>query len=802
MTYALPSALAGLLLAAASPMLSAEPPTAKRVVQEDQAANLLRPQAWQPCEKGFETRDGVFLCDNGQDAKARRGLTQTVALNQTRPEPFVAVAWSKAADVGGSANSDYSLYLDLTYSDGTFLWGKTASFSTGAHDWQRRELAVLPEKPVKRVDFYLLMRGHAGKAWFRNPELRIVEAPPGACLFDGLSVVPAGPAQEGFQVRDVAAGSNFVRVPGHEVPGQKPFFEGEALGLKLQWRKTSHQDVASFGVALTDLTGADRAVTLVFAVPVGGKQLLWLDDPRRSSAVEAGRECLNATQFRQGSSGRLSRYPLGAVADAVQGTALAIDPAYPAFFRVGYCGGTGELYLAYDFGLARENPRCLLQFCRFTFKPEWGFRAALARYYEIFPGAFRCRTPEQGLWMPFASISKVQGWQDFGFKFKEGDNETRWDDQHGILTFHYSEPGSWWMPMPTTMPRTYDAAMAEARRLANRGSPEANALLTSGCRDADGHPLVAFEDTPWCNGAVWRMNSMPGIPGEVTDFKNKWNRLLREKLYGPKRAGDLDGEYIDSAEGGSPDFHHDHFAAARTPLTFSLDDHRPVIFPGFIAYEYVRGLADEVHAMNKLMMANYTPTRYFWLAPLLDVLGTETDWNPGGKWQPMSDAELLYRRAMCKGKPYCFLMNTQFERFPHEIVEKYMKRCLAYGMFPGFFSPNASQGAYFTRPELYNRDRGLFKKYVPLCRQVAEAGWEPITLARSSDNRVYVERFGAKYLTIFNDSPQRRAVTITLEGIKPQATRELVTGRTVDWRDGKTVLTLEAEDVAVFDAMF
>jgi len=84
-------------------------------------------------------------------------------------------------------------------------------------------------------------------------------------------------------------------------------------------------------------------------------------------------------------------------------------------------------------------------------------------------------------------------------------------------------------------------------------------------------------------------------------------------------------------------------------------------------------------------MANATPIRLCWLAPLLDVMGTETNWNPGGNWRPMSDGELLYRRAMCKGKPYCFLMNTRFEDFSHELVEKYMRRSLAYGMFPGFF---------------------------------------------------------------------------------------------------------------------
>ena len=122
------------------------------------------------------------------------------------------------------------------------------------------------------------------------------------------------------------------------------------------------------------------------------------------------------------------------------------------------------------------------------------------------------------------------------------------------------------------------------------------------------------------------------------------------------------------------------------------------------------------------MMANGAPTRLCWLAPLLDVLGTETDWHPGGDWQPMSDAELLYRRAMCKGKPFCFLMNTRFEDFSHELVEKYMKRCLAYGMFPGFFSHNASEGHYFTRPELYDRDRPLFKRYVPLVQAGGRGG--------------------------------------------------------------------------------
>jgi hypothetical protein len=163
----------------------------------------------------------------------------------------------------------------------------------------------------------------------------------------------------------------------------------------------------------------------------------------------------------------------------------------------------------------------------------------------------------------------------------------------------------------------------------------------------------------------------------------------------------------------------------------------------------------------------------------------------------MSDTDLLYRRALCKGKPYCFLMNTEFERFSHEAVEKYMKRSLAYGMFPGFFSANASTGHYFTRPELYDRDRDLFKKYVPLCKLVAEAGWEPITAARADNEGTYVERYGQNYLTVFNDTSRPQEVSIVTDTGATGPVPDLVTGRTVSFQDGKATLTLGPEDVAV-----
>jgi len=764
----------------------------KRVLDVgDAGENLLKADGWRAWQEGFERRGDVFVCDNGSDSQVQRGVSQTVTLNQRRPEPIVAVAQSKAEGVGGGRNSDYSLYLDLVYSDGTPLWGQVDTFGVGSGEWEKAEVTVFPEKPVKSVSFHLLLRRHAGRALFRGAELRVMRPPSGASLFDGVAVTPLRPAREGFAVRDVGAGSDFVGI------------ERKALGLELAYQKRRSGNAIFFDVTVSETTGKDRAITLIYTVPVGGGDCRWLEDLRRSFAVEGDREYVNASSFGAGANGRLSRYPFGAVSVGGRGIGLGIDMGRPAFFRCGYNAGTKELFLAYDIGLAAEKPTARLRFCRFEFDPKWGFRSALARYYELYPGHFRRRIGEQGLWMPFAKISEVKGWRDFDFAFKEGTNETKWDDEHGIITFRYTEPMTWWMRMPKEMPRTVSAAAAEARRLAEeKGDIRAKAFLSSGYHDEAGRFPARLRDTPWCDGAVWSINSMPGVGGEVTDFKNKWNAGLREKLYGAKRGADLDGEYIDSSEGyvtDELDFRRDHFGIAQTPLTFSIDGRKVAIFRGLIAFEYVRGIERDVHGMGKLMMANSTPIRLCWLAPLLDVMGTETNWNPGGKWRPMSDAELLYRRAMCKGKPYCFLMNTRFEDFSHELVEKYMKRALAYGMFPGFFSHNASQGHYFTRPELYERDRGLFKKYVPLCKLVAEAGWEPITGAYSSDERVYVERFGERYLTVFNDSGQRRTATITVEGKSLGASRELVRGRSINWGDGHTDITLDGEDVAVIE---
>lgn len=770
----------------------------KRVssAERDPSLKPLAAESAKPYGKGFVREGETYVCDNGADAKGQRGAVWSIDLNQTAAAPIIASAWGKAEGQEGAAGADFSLYLDLQYMDGTPLWGQVAAFDTDAEaGWHRREVIVTPDKPIKRVSVYLLCRNRAGRARFREPRFGALSAD-GTARFDGVVSEQMSPPEAGFLIRDVAQGSGFVAL------GR------EALGVRLNAQTRRGAGVTFYEVSLTETTGRDRALTLVYTLPQEQAGLTWFHHPRRTVPLAGTKnEVMNATRHAVGANGLLSRYPFGAVAAAGKGQAVGIDPATPLVFRVGCQPVTRELFLACDIGLAPEKPAATFRFCVFDFEAGDGFRGALERYYGLYPDAFVTRIREQGVWMPFAAISKVAGWEDFGFRFKEGDGETAWDDAHDLLTFRYTEPMTWWMALKGDGPRTLARGAEEAKRQAAAGDKAARAWASCAFEDEKGRAPGRVLDTPWCNGVVWSMNCAPGLAGEVTDFANKFGPGYLERQYGASAQATCDGEYVDSAEAyvtDELDFRRAHFAGMERPLCYALGSRKVGVYKGMIGFEYVRALEREMHGRGRHMMANSTPISWCWLAPLLDVMGTETDWNRGGRWSPMSDEELLYRRALCRGKPYCFLMNTDFSKFSYEDSEKFMRRALAYGMFPGYFSADASTGHYFTRPELYNRDRPLFKKYVPLCKQVAAAGWEPLTGAVSDNESVIVERFGKPsgpcYLTVYNLGEARQKAVLTLTALAADGTcRERVTGGSVVWTGRRTEVELESGEVRLIE---
>lgn len=762
-----------------------------------ETVRVLGLDAARPYERGF-TRDGdEIVVDNGDDAARRAGAVWSLALNQTEARPFTVRTEARCErGPGGTRTRAFSLYVDLVYMDGDHLWGQTADFAPDPQrGWRAGTVTVIPAKPVRSASVYCLYRGLPGCVRFRAPAVRIREQADLA-LFDAQPVALGDlPRHEaGFLVRDVQrADDGYAPIP----------VGGEAKGVRLSVVETPAADGATYRVTVEDRTGRDRALTLVYAWPLPAGDLVFEEDPRTAVPLADNAPQRSDAQAMGCGAGGLNRWPFGAVSVGGRGFALGIDTAHPAYFRTVVHPRTRLLFIAFDLGLAPEKRTAAFAFRRFTF--TGGFRGALAAYAAREPDAFRTRVPEQGIWMPFRAIKSVENWQDFGFKFKEGNDETAWDDAHGIFTFRYTEPTTWWLSMDKahgTNRFTMADCLAKVESLAAKGDPRARAWRGSVMRDEDGARVGRVMDTPWCRGAIWLLSPLPDIAG-ICEYKVKNTEADFAKFYAKPFPVGQDGEYIDSAEGyltPTLDFNRAVFAASDTPLVFSSDeDHRPALFKGLSMYEYVRRTAARVWPRGRFVMANGVPGRWPWLPAYVDVGGTETQWiDEEGRWRPESHRSLLYKRALSMGKPYCYLQNVDFEKFAYADMENFMRHCVAYGLFPGCFSHNASEGHYFTRPEVYNRDRPLFKKYVPLCKMLSEAGWRPVnTLVASTDARVFVEQFGARYVTVFNSA--RATVKVRLTAKVGARASEHVEGGEVSFADGVATLELAPDAVRVLD---
>ena len=762
-----------------------------------ETVRVLGLDAARPYERGF-TRDGdEIVVDNGDDAARRAGAVWSLALNQTEARPFTVRTEARCErGPGGTRTRAFSLYVDLVYMDGDHLWGQTADFAPDPQrGWRAGTVTVIPAKPVRSASVYCLYRGLPGRVRFRAPAVRIREQADLA-LFDAQPVALGDlPRHEaGFLVRDVQrADDGYAPIP----------VGGEAKGVRLSVVETPAADGATYRVTVEDRTGRDRALTLVYAWPLPAGDLVFEEDPRTAVPLADNAPQRSDAQAMGCGAGGLNRWPFGAVSVGGRGFALGINTAHPAYFRTAVHPRTRLLFIAFDLGLAPEKRTAAFAFHRFTF--TGGFRGALAAYAAREPDAFKTRVPEQGIWMPFRAIKSVENWQDFGFKFKEGNDETAWDDAHGIFTFRYTEPTTWWLSMDKahgTNRFTMADCLAKVESLAAKGDPRARAWRGSVMRDEDGARVGRVMDTPWCRGAIWLLSPLPDIAG-ICEYKVKNTEADFAKFYAKPFPVGQDGEYIDSAEGyltPTLDFNRAVFAASDTPLVFSSDeDHRPALFKGLSMYEYVRRTAARVWPRGRFVMANGVPGRWPWLPAYVDVGGTETQWiDEEGRWRPESHRSLLYKRALSMGKPYCYLQNVDFEKFAYADMENFMRHCVAYGLFPGCFSHNASEGHYFTRPEVYNRDRPLFKKYVPLCKMLSEAGWRPVnTLVASTDARVFVEQFGARYVTVFNSA--RATVKVRLTAKVGARASEHVEGGEVSFADGVATLELAPDAVRVLD---
>jgi len=323
-------------------------------------------------------------------------------------------------------------------------------------------------------------------------------------------------------------------------------------------------------------------------------------------------------------------------------------------------------------------------------------------------------------------------------------------------------------------------------------------LDVSAIQDKNGLWQARRLETPWFETG-WAVSITTNCDPDLAGF-NRYQYILNSEIT-PARKMNVDGIYFDSMEWN---WHHDlnyredHFRFTDFPLTFSQEVGRPAIWNFASEFEFMEKIAGEMHSQGKLAMGNGHGWNPF-AAANLDLFGAELSWY--SSYDHNVEA-LDFKRAISCQKSIVFLLNEglndeAFTVAPFKGYEVYFEKMMAYGFFPSFFSVDASNDPYWQDPVKIENGRPFFRKYIPIVKEIAAAGWQPVTLATSNSDSIRIERFGKGdrlYFTARNNGNLDSSCTIMLDlnglgiGGNYSAT-ELVNDRPVRV-DGNNMFTL------------
>ncbi len=601
----------------------------------------------------------------------------------------------------------------------------------------------------------------------------------------------AQPAMTGAQwrVRDVAGQTELVSAPESLAE----------LQLKLQAEHTAAAGVWSSSCTVLDESGRERAVTLALCVPVDACGATWWDDPQLSRAIDASPTApfANLSDNSGGVGNQSSLYPLAVLEKGDSAIVLACPPEHARLPRFVYDAHRQELRAEFDFGLSplpvHFKSRADAKVVAYEVPAKWAFREALKRYYDLYPESFQRRVKTAGTWLPFGESGTIANAADFGFAFHEiaahqvadpiaGRKLLDDDARIGCGSYVYVEPQTYWQQYAGEGNGTYAQRLAQLESEAKDDAGQAQGSMVSGVIRADGRRDLYLGGVAHTAQRPWGSNADPNIcdadRSRNWPSKGKWEIDRLSAILGRRGkpnegaggVGGVDGVYVDSIEGWGEllNYNTDHWRVSRYPLTFDPTTHRVALLNFWGTLEWVRQMSERSHAHGLPLFANDAFYRRWQMAPYVDVPGREYTWVEDGKLKPVDDARCLFFRAMSGKKPYLMLMNNRYE--DASVMEPYFQRSLFYAVFPSMFIGHAGmdETSYFSNPLWYNRDRHLFKKYVPLIRKLDEAGWEPVPHATVDVETVRLERYGngdTKNLafTLHNAGDRPRHVKMTLE---------------------------------------
>ncbi|GEM_PF-2107216 len=616
----------------------------------------------------------------------------------------------------------------------------------------------------------------------------------GAAL-DGKRLKLAGPG--GFSVVESLAPDGELRDHGRfsgkvAASGGRLRFSGAipqaALELSAELRGGDFIDVRG---EVRDTSGADRALSVSFTLPVGLSGWRWENTAARAETVSPGRVYPYAPDdflylgkkgdgFADEDHGnygiRTSKLPFTAVAKGGLGLALAYPVHEPRVFLLS--ASAEGLTVTFSLGvtpITRRFPsRASFRFILYPVDGAWGIRSAAERYYAFFPELFRGHCRRHGNIESISNPEKrppPEHLEDMGIAYSE--NDYQWTNGEAPEAsvrlarslglgpkdmFHWR--GAWYgffeAPAGTTRDAMLSAlkAQAEGRAPATShgqnnqfcGCPHAlsaKAMYNSCLIDHQGKlERVRFE-YPQYNGWLLPFNLDPNLPKPnraqlATDWQFRYIRRWKEKGFrGP--FGIAFDAFDDFSGFRRLNFRRDHLAVMDVPATFDPASGRVCQVKGFHDWTWLRGQSALAHRAGGRVMSNVNLEHAMMFGgPHLDVVFRER------RADDHTDERLSVQRMLMGGKPIAFPGGSRAPDSAAAWVRE-ARRLLAFGMAPG--------------PK-FSRWQEL-REHMPLFSRVAEAGWRPVPYARAKG--LWIERFG--------DRPGRLFLAVRNCGQKPLASR-------------------------------
>lgn len=634
-----------------------------------------------------------------------------------------------------------------------------------------------------------------------------------------------------------------LKLNGHEVPllehrailrmreaGKGADFVDSLPDLDLNVSLSNSGDRLELSGTLTDRTGNDRCIDLWVGLPIRKADFVLgtgLMPPKY--AAEPKRSRAGAADIDESDSTGDARYPIFPASNATDhvGLSLAIPPSLPTRFN----GGLDDngLGIVIRIGLSpHTNPPSQTKFSVLIYRhdPAWGFRSSLSRYYDFFHEPYFTRRVKRiGAWTtqnPSLLREKdLYAFHEAGFAtwrrpepvgtgvnaktslehIDEGPachsleeferlSELADDRRLGIYALPYTIVGQRQFLELPELPKTHDDAMnvlktwSTTQPIRFDGPPQAGSfqstealkaiIRNSGIYDEQ-HQLTILPRPYRGPTLTFPQNPNPKLyddkPDTLTIAKYELDHylpmLLSSKL--------IDGCYVDSLGRwcGYYNYRADHFRYTSLPLTYAGSPPQPCIWNLQSHAEYLTELSSRLHRMNKIVFANGVhPNRV--------MLGFDVD-AMGGEGTPTIDGGEAFAalRVAAGIKPYC-LLNATGKNAP---------KLWASALYMGYLlNCNTDAGA------------PLMRKYLPMMIRMNEAGWQPITLARSNDQNIGIERWGdgsekSTYFSVMNLSKNQVNPEISIDihalGCKtPLHVSDDITGEVLSSRENDGTLTI------------